>query len=223
MLPSEIVDAARRLGSSQFRRNTNSKHLGKRNRSIGHWVAVDGTFQGNLIKPSLMNLNTRVSSEARRKYVGHGSIIIPLLKLDNRDRITLLVSNINVKSKIVPNCFDDPEDVEMMIAGIRTTISVARTKAMWTFASRLSSDTRPESKNHEYDSSPLLQEHSKGEKILYHISDICEKRPMRVNPRLVNLKKIEDVFAERLEYLRRIQAYDANVYITFRKLLGNNK
>jgi len=119
------VDAARRLGSSQFRRNSNSKHPGKRNRSTGHRAAVRQRFQGNLIKPSLMNLNTRVPSEARRRYVGHGCIIIPLLKLDNRDRIILLASDINVKSKIVPNCFDNPEDVEI-ITSIRTIISVGQ-------------------------------------------------------------------------------------------------
>lgn len=105
-------DDAGRLGSFQFRRNTNNEHPGKRNGlpDIGQ-LFVDSAFQGNLIKPLLMNLNARVPSEARRKYVGsHGRIIIPLLKLDNRDRIILLAIDINVKPKIVPDCFDDPED-----------------------------------------------------------------------------------------------------------------
>ncbi|CAL1688776.1 unnamed protein product [Lasius platythorax] len=70
-----------------------------------------------------MNLNALsvVRCKEEIQYVGgHGCIIIPtLLKLENRDRIILLASDINVKPEIVPNCFDDPEDVEMMIAGIR--------------------------------------------------------------------------------------------------------
>lgn len=48
----------------------------------------------------------------------------------------LVANDINVKPDIMPNYFDDPDDVRTMIAGIRIGLNIGLTKAMQTFGSQ---------------------------------------------------------------------------------------
>ncbi|XP_011706132.1 PREDICTED: glucose dehydrogenase [FAD, quinone]-like, partial [Wasmannia auropunctata] len=75
-----------------------------------------------------------------------------LLKPKSRGKITLLANDVNVKPEIVPNYFDDPNDVKTMIAGIRNALKIGQTKTMQAFDSQLVNITYMECKNYEYDS-----------------------------------------------------------------------
>ncbi|EFN71294.1 Glucose dehydrogenase [acceptor] [Camponotus floridanus] len=60
--------------------------------------------------------------------------------------------HVTQKSMIVPNYFNDVEDIETMIAGIKVAIKIGQTKAMQMFDSQLSNDTFPECEGYTYDS-----------------------------------------------------------------------
>lgn len=127
----------------------------------------------------------------------------------------LVASDINVKPKIVPNCFNVPENVEMMIAGTRTTISVDRTKAIWAIRFEIIKWNSSRIRKSRVRSSRLLKEDDS--LTFYHTPDICKKKS-RKNPTSILNKRylMKDVMA----YLRGVQEFlphMCNVYMTFRK------
>ncbi|XP_011705639.1 PREDICTED: glucose dehydrogenase [FAD, quinone]-like, partial [Wasmannia auropunctata] len=82
----------------------------------------------------------------------HGWSAVPiLLKPKSRGRIKLLANDVNVKPAIIPNYFDDPDDVRTMIAGIRTALRIGLTKTMQAFNSQLLNITYMEC-DYEYNS-----------------------------------------------------------------------
>ncbi|XP_011174114.2 glucose dehydrogenase [FAD, quinone] [Solenopsis invicta] len=116
-------------------------------------VFIGTAFKGNIILSTLMGFNNQMSQIWQKYSSNYGWSILPmLLKPKSRGRIRLLANDINVKPEIVPNYFDDPEDVKTMIAGIRAAITVGQTKTMQMFGSQLSNDTFPGCENYQYDS-----------------------------------------------------------------------
>lgn len=90
-----------------------------------------GVLKGDFILQTVLNLNARTRQmwdKYRRKY--DWAMVLILLKPKSRGRVRLRANNVNVKHEIVPNYFEDAEDVKTMIAGIRASIDVSRTKAM---------------------------------------------------------------------------------------------
>ncbi|XP_070167799.1 glucose dehydrogenase [FAD, quinone]-like [Polyergus mexicanus] len=97
-------------------------------------------------KKNVRKLTTRV-------YCADSWTILPvLLKPKSRGRIRLLANDVNVKPEIVPNYFNDVEDLKTMIAGIKAAIKIGQTKAMQMFDSQFYNDTIPECENYNYDS-----------------------------------------------------------------------
>lgn len=114
---------------------------------------VGGSLKGDFVLSAAMNLNTQMCQIWDRYQGTFGWTLLPmLLRPKSRGQINLLANDVNVKPEIVPNYFDDPEDVRTMIAGIRASLNVSRTKAMQVFGSRLANDTLPGCENYEYDS-----------------------------------------------------------------------
>ncbi|XP_011706672.1 PREDICTED: glucose dehydrogenase [FAD, quinone]-like, partial [Wasmannia auropunctata] len=130
----------------------------------------------DIFSPRLFNLKDSVYQEWVKYGNVNGWTVVPiLLKPKSRGRLTLLANDVNIKPEIVPNYYDDPDDVRTMIAGIRTALRVGRTKAMRAFDSQLLNITYIECKNYEYDSDAywecmirLLSS------TLYHASGTCK-------------------------------------------------
>lgn len=158
---------------------------------------IGGGFKGDIIFPIIMGFNGRMN-QIWRKYTGqHGWSILPmLLNPRSRGRIRLLANDINVKPEIIPNYYDDPKDVETMIAGIKAAISVGQTKTMQMFGSRLSNDTLPGCENYEYDSYAYWECAIRTMSItIYHYSGTCKMGP-RGDPTAVVDPRLK-VFIER--------------------------
>ncbi|XP_072763169.1 glucose dehydrogenase [FAD, quinone]-like [Anoplolepis gracilipes] len=112
-----------------------------------------GGSKGEFFMPIITNFNIRMRHIWNKYINNHSWSVIPiLLKPKSRGRIRLMANDVNVKPEIVPNYFDDLEDVETTIAGIRAAIKIGQTKAMQSFSSRLINDTIPGCENYDYDS-----------------------------------------------------------------------
>ncbi|XP_011158387.1 glucose dehydrogenase [FAD, quinone] [Solenopsis invicta] len=152
---------------------------------------IGGGFKGDIILPIVMGFNNRMRQIWQKYNNNYGWAILPmLLKPKSRGRIRLLANDINVKPEIVPNYFDDPEDVRTMIAGIRAAISVGQTKTMEMFGSQLSNDTFPGCENYKYDSDDYWECAVRTASLtIYHYTGTCKMGPRGdptavVDPRL---------------------------------------
>ncbi|KAL6421989.1 hypothetical protein ACFW04_010829 [Cataglyphis niger] len=114
---------------------------------------IGGCVKGDLFFPILTGFNTQMKQIWNKYLYKYGWTIMPiLLRPKSRGRIRLLANDVNVKPEIVPNYFDDMEDVKTMIAGIKAAIKIGQTKAMQMFDSQFSNDTIPGCENYIYDS-----------------------------------------------------------------------
>ncbi|KYQ55060.1 Glucose dehydrogenase [acceptor] [Trachymyrmex zeteki] len=148
-------------------------------------------LKGDMILPIIMGLNNRMHQIWNKYTSTYGWTILPmLLKPKSRGRIRLLANNINVKPEIVPNYFDNPEDVKTMIDGIKAAISIGQTKAMKMFGSQLLNDTFPGCENYEYDSYDYWECAMRTATLtIYHYTGTCKMGPKGdptavVDPRL---------------------------------------
>ncbi|XP_025994631.1 glucose dehydrogenase [FAD, quinone] [Solenopsis invicta] len=111
------------------------------------------TIKDFLLPKILLNLKDAIFQQWSKYQNSYGwSVLVILLKPKSRGRITLLANDVNVKPEIVPNYFDDPDDVKTIIAGIRTAIRLGQTKTMQTFDSQLINITYTECNKYKYDS-----------------------------------------------------------------------
>ncbi|KAL0130218.1 hypothetical protein PUN28_002064 [Cardiocondyla obscurior] len=140
---------------------------------------IGGGFKGDIILPIIMGFNDKMRHIWQKYNKDHGWCILPmLLKPKSRGRVRLLANNINVKPEIVPNYFEDPEDIKTMIAGIKAAISVGQTKAMQTLGSRLLNDTLPGCESYEYDSYAYWECLIRTVSVtIYHYSGTCKMGP----------------------------------------------
>ncbi|KMQ87806.1 glucose dehydrogenase [Lasius niger] len=150
-----------------------------------------GGFKGDIILPIVMGFNTQIHQIWNKYSDQYGWSILPmLLKPKSRGRIRLLANDVNVKPEIVPNYFDDPEDVETMIAGIKAALKIGQTKAMQTFGSQLANDTYPGCENYNYDSYAYWECAVRTISCtIYHFSGTCKMGPRKdptavVDPKL---------------------------------------
>ncbi|KMQ87160.1 glucose dehydrogenase [Lasius niger] len=167
-------------GASEALGFINTKHPEKRSGLPDiELLFIGGGFKGDILLPILMGLNTRIR-QIWNKYIDkYGWSMMPmLLKPKSRGRIRLLANDINVKPEIVPNYFDDLEDVETMIAGIKVAIKVGQTKAMQAFGSQLTNDTIPGCENYNYDSYAYWECAIRTISCtIYHYSGTCKMGP----------------------------------------------
>ncbi|XP_011704088.1 PREDICTED: glucose dehydrogenase [FAD, quinone]-like [Wasmannia auropunctata] len=168
----------------------NTKHPDKHSGLPDIELLFTGIQPINCIIPTLINVKDPLSLWI--KYGDcHSWFTLPiLLKPKSRGRITLLANDVNVKPEIVPNYFDDPNDVKTMIAGIRTALKIGQTKTMQKFDSQLLNITHTECKNDEYDSDAywecMIRIQSS---TIFHPSGTCKMGPRGdptavVDPRL---------------------------------------
>lgn len=121
----------------------------------------------------------------------HSWTIFPMLMRPNsRGRILLRDSDPNSKPKIFANYFDDPDDVRVMVKGIRAAIEVSKTEAMQRFKSKLYNFIVPGCENYAYDSDDYWECAARTFTLtIYHQTGTCKMAPDGdptgvVNPRL---------------------------------------
>ncbi|KAL0126569.1 hypothetical protein PUN28_005139 [Cardiocondyla obscurior] len=156
----------------------NTKQLRNCNNLPDMEILYISTSIQNFMVPRVFNFKDSIL-EKWEKYDTYGYTMVPiLLKPKSRGRITLLANNINIKPEIVPNYFDDRNDIETMIAGIRATVKIGRTKAMQKLHSQLVNITYSEC-NYKYDSDAywecLIRMLST---TLFHQSGTCKMGPI---------------------------------------------
>ncbi|EFN84163.1 Glucose dehydrogenase [acceptor] [Harpegnathos saltator] len=154
-------------------------------------IFIGGSYKGDPFLPITTNLDAEMSQIWNKYNRYYGWTIFPiLLKPKSRGWIKLLANDINVKPEIVPNYFDNPEDVKTLIAGIRSAIELSRTQAMQEFGSQLTNDTLPGCEKYEYDSDDYWECAIRTVPYtIYHFSGTCKMGPKGdptavVDPRL---------------------------------------
>ncbi|XP_071561830.1 glucose dehydrogenase [FAD, quinone]-like [Temnothorax nylanderi] len=131
----------------------NTKHPEKKNNLPDIELLFAGGAMKDIIMPRILGFNDPITQEWDKYSGSYGWSVLPIpLKPKSRGRITLLANDVNVKPEIVPNYFDDPDDVRTMIAGIRIALSIGRTKTMQALDSQFLNITYTECNNYEYDS-----------------------------------------------------------------------
>ncbi|TGZ47786.1 Uncharacterized protein DBV15_12359, partial [Temnothorax longispinosus] len=164
----------------------------KQPRNNNNLPDIELLFGGNAMKELVPQRMLQLKDPITQEWDNsNGWTVLPiLLKPKSRGRITLLASDVNVKPEIVPNYFDDPDDVRTMIAGIRTTLSIGQTKTMQAFDSKLLNITYTECNNYEYDSDAYWECAIRMlSTTLYHYCGTCKMGPSGdptavVDPRL---------------------------------------
>ncbi|XP_071627396.1 glucose dehydrogenase [FAD, quinone]-like [Temnothorax longispinosus] len=169
----------------------NTKHPEKQSDLPDIELLFTGSTLKDFMFPRLLELKNSIIQEWEKYSDTNGWTVLPvLLKPKSRGRITLLANDVNVKPEIVPNYFDDPDDVRTMIAGIRTALKIGRTKAMQALESQFLNITYTECNNYEYDSDAYWACAIRiMSSTLFHYSGTCKMGPRGdltavVDPRL---------------------------------------
>ena len=151
---------------------------------------------GSIVSDSSFRYNVGISDEHWNKGFSKISgryswTIFPMLmRPRSRGEILLRNKDPKAKPKLFANYLDDPEDVRIMIKGIRAAIKVSKTKAMQQFKSRLHHVPIPDCENHKYNSDKYWECALRTFTFtIYHHSGTCkmaaENDPTSVvNPRL---------------------------------------
>ncbi|XP_014236445.1 glucose dehydrogenase [FAD, quinone]-like [Trichogramma pretiosum] len=106
------------------------------------------------------------------------SIFPMLMRPRSRGKIFLRSRDPKAKPKIFPNYFEDPEDLRLMVKGIRASIEISKTKAMQTFSSEIYNVSVPECENYEYDSDEYWACAARTFSFtIYHYSGTCKMAP----------------------------------------------
>ncbi|KYQ51757.1 Glucose dehydrogenase [acceptor] [Trachymyrmex zeteki] len=131
----------------------NTKHPEKRNGLPDIEILFAGSSFKDDIFPDILNLKKSIRQKWNKYFDIYGWSVAPILmKPKSRGQIKLLANDINVKPEITLNYFNDPNDMETMIAGIRTALSLGQTKTMQALNSQLLNITYTECNDYEYDS-----------------------------------------------------------------------
>jgi choline dehydrogenase-like flavoprotein len=133
------------------------------------------SYRGSIISLLTTGLNDQIS-QAWNKYIGYPgwNIQTILMKPKSRGRIRLLANDINVHPEIDINYFNDPDDIESMIDGIRTAIKIGQTKTMQALGAQLLTDI-PGCEKHEYDSNDFWECAIRMlSSTFYHMSGTCK-------------------------------------------------
>ncbi|XP_011705650.1 PREDICTED: glucose dehydrogenase [FAD, quinone]-like, partial [Wasmannia auropunctata] len=168
----------------------NAKHPDKRSGLPDIELLFSGIQPINFISPIVLNLKDPLSLYLKYGEYHSWTVVPVLLKPKSRGRITLLANNVNVKPKIVPNYFNDSDDVNTMIAGIRAALKIGQTKVMQAFNSQLLNMTNVECDKHEYDSDAYWECMIRiSSSTVFHPSGTCKMGPRGdptavVDPRL---------------------------------------
>ncbi|XP_076665159.1 glucose dehydrogenase [FAD, quinone] [Andrena cerasifolii] len=102
-----------------------------------------------------------------------------LLKPRSRGSIRLQSSDVNVKPRIVPNYLNDPEDIRVIIKGIRAAVQVCRTRAMRKLGVAFYNKTVPECENYPFDSDDYWLCNTRMQTLtIYHYSGTCKMGPL---------------------------------------------
>ncbi|XP_058800449.1 glucose dehydrogenase [FAD, quinone]-like [Phymastichus coffea] len=161
------------------------------------WPNIELLFiGGSVVSDASFHHNIGISDKYWNKYFArltgaHSWTIFPMLmRPKSRGKILLRSNNPNVHPRIFANYLDDPEDVRVMIKGIRAAIQVSKTEPMRRFKSKLYDLPVPGCEAHRYDSDEYWECAIRTFPFtIYHHSGTCKMAPDTdpsgvVNPRL---------------------------------------
>lgn len=121
----------------------------------------------------------------------HSWTIFPMLmRPKSRGRILLRNTDPNAKPKIFANYLDHPEDLRIMIKGVKASIELSKTKSMKRFKSEFYNFTVPGCEDYEYESDTYWECAIRTFTLtIYHYSGTCKMAPEGdptgvVNPKL---------------------------------------
>ncbi|XP_003427944.1 glucose dehydrogenase [FAD, quinone]-like [Nasonia vitripennis] len=150
----------------------------------------------SIVSDSVIHENMGISNEYWNKMYsnisGHYSwTIFPMLmRPKSRGKILLRSNDSNEKPKIFAGYLQDPEDVRIMVKGIRSAKEVSRTRAMRRFKSQLHEVPVPGCEDRQYDSDEYWECALRTFTVtIYHHSGTCKMAPDNdptgvINPRL---------------------------------------
>ncbi|CAL7944276.1 unnamed protein product [Xylocopa violacea] len=127
--------------------------------------------------------NFGLNQELRDKYSrlqgGYSWGLFPtLLRPRSRGWIRLASKDVNVRPKIVPNYLDHPDDISILVKGIRISNEINNARAMQKFGSRVYNETVSECKKHPFDSDDYWTCNLRSETFtVYHYSGTCKMGP----------------------------------------------
>ncbi|KAJ8665226.1 hypothetical protein QAD02_006888 [Eretmocerus hayati] len=110
------------------------------------------------VMDSIIHKIIKISDDYWRKYLSpileHDSFqVFPIvMQPKSRGSVFLRSTNPYDKPKIIANLFTHPEDIRVMIKGIRLAIKMSKTKAMERWGTRFYDKIAPGCENYEYDS-----------------------------------------------------------------------
>ncbi|KAJ8673431.1 hypothetical protein QAD02_004693 [Eretmocerus hayati] len=150
----------------------------------------------SIVSDPFLHLNFGISNKYWSKMYArisgrHSWTIFPMLmRPKSRGRILLRNSSPRAKPKIFANYLDHPEDIRIMIEGIRSAIEVSKTKAMQKFGSELHDVPVLNCEHLRYDSDEYWECAIRTFTVnIYHYSGTCKMAPKSdptgvVDPRL---------------------------------------
>lgn len=148
-------------------------------------------FSDPILKKNLGLSEQFWNSNYRHKSNMHSWTIFPMLmRPKSRGRLLLRDKYISSKPKLVANYMDHPEDVRVLIEGIRLAIKVGNTEAMKRYGSKLYCKPLAGCENHIFDSDDYWECALRHFTFtIYHYSGTCKMGPQSdpgavVNPRL---------------------------------------
>lgn len=101
-----------------------------------------------------------------------------LLRPKSRGYIRLKSRDVNVKPRIVANYFNDPEDVRVMVKGIRTALQVSKTSAMQKLGVTFYNKTVADCEKYPFDSDGYWECNARTQTLtIYHYSGSCKMGP----------------------------------------------
>ena len=134
----------------------------------------------------------------------HSWTIFPMLmRPKSRGKILLRDNDPKSKPKIFANYLDDPEDVRVLVKGIRASIELSRTKSMQKFQSEFYNITVPGCEHYENDSDEYWECAVRAFTFtIYHYTGTCKMAPESdptgvVNPRL----QVKNCFNFNIKYI----------------------
>lgn len=141
-------------------------------------------FGASMISDLSFRNNIGISNECWSKtflkvYGRHSWAVAPmLLRPKSRGRILLRSRNPKAPPRIYPNYLSDPEDVRLLIRGIKAAIKVGETKAMQRFKSKLYDFVTPGCENFTYRSDEYWECAIRTFTFtIYHQSGTCKMGP----------------------------------------------
>ncbi|XP_076181609.1 glucose dehydrogenase [FAD, quinone] [Ptiloglossa arizonensis] len=124
--------------------------------------------------------NEEITEKFKSLQNRHTWGVFPLLLHPNsRGWIRLRSKDVNVKPKIVANYLNDPEDIRVMVKGIRLILQIAETESIRKLGLKFYNKTVSQCENYPFDSDDYWLCNTRAQTLtIYHYSGSCKMGPV---------------------------------------------